>query len=126
MDRWWAFPRGTHADAVIAGGRDVPERRIHVDVWYLGARGVVVSTPAYVHEGTIISVPLDTVDGERIMQQGVVADCSMRSARSHRTLIVFADLVDPEEYLVCWWGVPVNDEGFTSSPPENDPVSRID
>ena len=83
---------------------------------FMKADGAIVNTTGYVHPGTAVKVPLETIDGEQMFQSGYVASCVMISARVHRVEIRFRMPLIPEYFMVCW-GVSVGDEGPTEIMP---------
>lgn len=84
---------------------------------WLNAHVLIVHTIAFILPGTEVQFPLDSIDGERIFQTGVVNSCEMVSARVHQTEIHFEFPLDPEHFVICW-GVAVGDDGPLGPPPD--------
>lgn len=84
---------------------------------WLNANVMIVHTIAFMLPGTEVQFPLDSVDGERIFQTGVINSCEMISARVHQTEIHFEIPLDPEHFVICW-GVAVSDDGPLGPPPD--------
>jgi len=112
-DQWFEFPSGHMIDMVVREtvGKDTVQESVKPGVALsLRSDGAILKTVGYIHAGTQIVIPLDTIDGEQIHQTGIVVSCEMVSVREHRAEIRFSIKLNPEHYIVCW-GVKMGDDG---------------
>ena len=112
-DHWFEFPSDHMIDMVVreSVGKDTVQESVKPGVAVsLRADGAILKTVGYIHTGTQIEIPLDTIDGEQINQTGIVVSCEMVSVREHRAEIRFSIKLNPEHYIVCW-GVKMGDDG---------------
>lgn len=61
--------------------------------------------------GTPVLFPLDTIDGESVLQTGEVESCHPVENRGHKVFVRFRHALTPEDFVVCW-GLSVSDDGY--------------